>query len=117
LWNEHSSKLILASTNGDIVPSQATRPNHTSVQLLVTQDQPGPSFMAKVFTIPVTPNPSRRNKRDRTCDPRYVEGQRLLVEAMKYLAQSNKDANREAIDFLFEHFQTNFRISDSPMNS
>lgn len=73
--------------------------------------------MAKVYTIPVTPNPSRRNKRDRTSDPRYVEGQRLLVEAMKYLAQSNKDANREAIDFLFQHFQTNFRSSDSPMNS
>jgi hypothetical protein len=30
---------------------------------------------------------------------------------MKYL-QNNKDANREAIDFLFEHFQTNFRISE-----
>jgi hypothetical protein len=73
--------------------------------------------MAKVFTIPVTPNPStRRNKRDRPSDPRYVEGQRLLVEAMKYLAQSNKDANREAIDFLFEHFQTNFRMSDTPLN-
>ncbi len=73
--------------------------------------------MAKVFTIPVTPNPSRRNKRDRSSDPRYVEGQRLLVEAMKYLAQSNKDANRQAIDFLFEHFQSNFRISDTPLNS
>jgi hypothetical protein len=72
--------------------------------------------MAKVFTIPVQPDPTnRRNKRDRQHDPRYVEGQRLLVEAMKYLAQSNKDANREAIDFLFEHFQTNFRISDSPL--
>lgn len=71
--------------------------------------------MAKVFTIPVSPDPTRRNKRDRTHDPRYMEGQRLLVEAMKYLAKSNKDANREAIDLLFEHFQTNFRISDSPL--
>ena len=72
--------------------------------------------MSKVFTIPVQPDPTkRRNKRDRAHDPRYMEGQRLLVEAMKYLAQSNKDANREAIDFLFEHFQTNFRISDSPL--
>jgi hypothetical protein len=73
--------------------------------------------MAKVFTIPVTPNPSRRKKRDRNPDPRYVEGQRLLVEAMKYLAQSNKDANREAIDFLFQHFQSNFRISDTPLGT
>ncbi len=71
--------------------------------------------MAKVFTIPVQPNPKRRNKRDRSSDPRYVEGQRLLVEAMKYLTQSNKDANRAAIDLLFEHFQSNFRISDSPL--
>ncbi len=71
--------------------------------------------MAKVFTIPVPPNPQRRNKRDRSPDPRYVEGQRLLVEAMKYLTQSDKDGNREAIDFLFEHFQSNFRISDSPL--
>lgn len=71
--------------------------------------------MAKVFTIPVPPNPARHNKRDRKPDRRYVEGQRLLVEAMKYLAQSNKDANRAAIDLLFEHFQSNFRISDSPL--
>ncbi len=70
--------------------------------------------MAKVFTLPVSPNPSRR-KRDRKDDPRYVEGQRLLVEAMKYLAKTDKNANREAIDLLFEHFQSNFRISDSPL--
>jgi hypothetical protein len=71
--------------------------------------------MAKVFTIPVIPDPTRRTKRDRKTDARYVEGQRLLVEAMKYLAQSNKDANREAIDLLFQHFQSNFRSSDSPL--
>jgi hypothetical protein len=73
--------------------------------------------MAKVFTIPVTPDPTRRNKRERErkTDPRYVEGQRLLVEAMRYLTQSNKDANRAAIDLLFEHFQSNFRSSDSPL--
>ncbi|MGZ4813274.1 MAG: hypothetical protein ACXVZR_01790 [Terriglobales bacterium] len=73
--------------------------------------------MAKVFTIPVPPNAARRHKRDRSSDQRYVEGQRLLVEAMKYLAQSNKDANRPAIDLLFDHFQTNFRSSDSPLTS
>ena len=71
--------------------------------------------MAKVFTIPVTPDPSRRSKRDRKSDSRYVEGQRVLVEAMRYLTQSNKEENRAAIDLLFEHFQTNFRSSDSPL--
>jgi hypothetical protein len=71
--------------------------------------------MAKVFTIPVQPDPGRR-KRERRNDPRYVEGQRLLVEAMKYLAQTNKDANREAIELLSEHFRTNFRMSDSPLH-
>jgi hypothetical protein len=73
--------------------------------------------MAKVFTIPVQPDPTRRNKRDRKHDPRYVEGQRLLVDAMKYLTKSDKDANRDAIDLLFNHFQTSFRISDSPLTT
>ena len=71
--------------------------------------------MAKVFTIPVSPNPKRRN-RERTDDPRYVEGQRLIVDAMKYLAQSNKDANRPAIELLSEHFRNSFRMSDTPLN-
>ena len=52
--------------------------------------------MAKVFTIPVAPKIGRR-RRERTSDPRYVDGQRLLVEAMKYLAQSDPVANRSAI--------------------
>ncbi len=43
--------------------------------------------MAKVFTIPVPPKFGSK-RRERTADPRYVDGQRLLVEAMKYLAQS-----------------------------
>jgi hypothetical protein len=41
-------------------------------------------MMAKVFTIPV-PSKIGRKRRERTSDPRYVDGQRLLVEAMKYL--------------------------------
>ncbi len=69
--------------------------------------------MAKVFTIPVRPDPRRRH-RPRTDDPRYVEGQRLLVEAMKYLARK-KDENRAALELLSEHFRTNFRMTDSPM--
>ena len=40
--------------------------------------------MAKVFTIPVPPKIGRK-RRERTTDPRYVDGQRLLVEAMNTL--------------------------------
>ena len=54
--------------------------------------------MAKVFTITVPPDLGRK-KRERTTDPRYVDGQRLLVEAMKYLAQSDPVNNRGAIEF------------------
>ena len=70
--------------------------------------------MAKVFTIPVPPDVSRKN-RERRSDPRYVEGQRILVEAMKYLAQSDPLANRNAITLLSEHVRTRFRMSDSPL--
>ena len=70
--------------------------------------------MAKVFIIPALPDPARR-KSKRHGDPRYLEGQRLLVEAMKYLAQSDRDANKSAIELLSEHFRTQFRMSDSPL--
>jgi hypothetical protein len=70
--------------------------------------------MAKVFTIPVPPNLGPR-KRERTSDPRYVDGQRLLVEAMKYLAQSDPVSNRPAIELISEHVRTRFRMSDSPL--
>lgn len=72
--------------------------------------------MAKVFTIPVSPNPKRR-RRERKGDARFLEGQRLLAQAIKYLTKSDKKANRPAIDLLFEHFETNFRVSDSPLQS
>jgi hypothetical protein len=72
--------------------------------------------MAKLFTIPVVPDPTRRRKQ-RSSDPRYVEGQRLLVEAMKYLAQQDPKVNRPAIELLSEHFRTQFRMSDSPLSS
>ncbi len=71
--------------------------------------------MAKVFTIPVSPDPSRKRSRERSSDPRYVEGQRLLVQAMEYLAKSGPDENRDAIQLLSEHFRTRFRMSDSPL--
>jgi hypothetical protein len=44
-----------------------------------------------------------------------MEGQRILVEAMKYLAQSDPMANRKAITLLSEHVRTRFRMSDSPL--
>lgn len=70
--------------------------------------------MAKVFTIPVVPKIGRK-RRERTSDPRYVEGQKLLVEAMKYLAQADPITNRPAIELLSEHVRTRFRMSDSPL--
>ena len=71
--------------------------------------------MAKVFTIPVRPKANRRT-RERRHDPRYMAGQQLLVDAMKYLAQSDPVANRGAIELLSEHFRTQFRMSDSPLD-
>jgi hypothetical protein len=73
--------------------------------------------MARVLTIPVIPDPSRRKQArgsDPGSDPRYIEGQRVLVGAMKYLAQQDPKANRPAIELLSEHFRTSFRMSDSP---
>jgi hypothetical protein len=72
-------------------------------------------IMAKVFTIPVPPKLGRPTKRERSSDPRYVDGQRLLVEAMKYLAQTDPITNRSAIELISEHVRTRFRMSDSPL--
>ncbi|MFZ0480072.1 MAG: hypothetical protein WAL71_13060 [Terriglobales bacterium] len=71
--------------------------------------------MAKVFTIPVPPDLARRH-RERTSDPRYVDGQKTLVEALKYLAKADPVANREAIELLSEHVRTRFRMTDSPLS-
>ncbi len=68
---------------------------------------------ARIFTIPVRPTGKRRQERH--SDPRYVEGQRLLVEAMRYLTKEDPRANRPAIELLSEHFRTRFRMSDSPL--
>lgn len=70
--------------------------------------------MAKVFTIPVPPT-IRFRQRERSSDPRYVDGQRVLVEAMKYLTKSDPVANRRAIELLSEHVRTRFRMTDSPL--
>jgi len=70
--------------------------------------------MAKVFTITVPPKLGNQ-RRERSSDPRYVDGQRLLIEAMKYLAQADPVKNRPAIELLSEHVRTRFRMSDSPL--
>jgi hypothetical protein len=73
------------------------------------------TFMAKVFTIPVPPKLGPSRRRERSSDPRYVDGQRLLVEAMKYLTQADPVTNRAAIALLSEHVRTRFRMTDSPL--
>ena len=70
--------------------------------------------MAKVFTIPVPPDISRK-RRERTSDPRYVDGQRVLVDAIRYLAQTDPIRNRHAIELLSEHVRTRFRMTDAPL--
>ena len=70
--------------------------------------------MARVLVIPALPNPERL-KRERKSDRKYIDGQKLLVEAMKYLAQSDPENNRPAIELLSEHFRTRFRMSDTPL--
>ncbi len=72
--------------------------------------------MAKVFTIPVPPKIEGPKRRERNPDPRYVDGQRLLVQAIKYLSQADRVANREAIALLSEHVRTRFRMTDSPLS-
>jgi hypothetical protein len=68
---------------------------------------------SKVVTIPKMPNPTRK---PRNTDPRYVDGQKILVEAMSYLAKTDPDGNRDAVSLLSEHFRTNFRMSDRPQH-
>jgi hypothetical protein len=70
--------------------------------------------MAKVFTITALPKLGNK-RRERSSDPRYVDGQRVLVDAMKYLAQDDPVINRPAIELLSEHVRTRFRMSDSPL--
>jgi len=71
---------------------------------------------SKVVIIPARPDPGGR-VRTRHSDPRYLEGQRLLVEAIRYLIQSDREANREAAELLSEHVRTKFRMSDSPLHT
>lgn len=72
--------------------------------------------MAKVFVIPTRPNADHL-KRKRNSDPAYIEGQRLLVQAMTYLVKSDPEINRPAVELLSEHVRTKFRMSDSPLKT
>jgi hypothetical protein len=76
-------------------------------------------FMAKVLTLPIKPempDPARRKGTPRKPDPRYLEGQRVLVEAMKYLIQQDPQRNKDAVMIISEHFRTRFRMSDRPID-
>jgi len=70
--------------------------------------------LGKILTIPVLPDPGRR-KIKRNSDNRYIEGQRLIVEAIRYLVREDPEQNREAVGLLSEHFRTQFRMSDRPI--
>ena len=70
--------------------------------------------MGKVLVIPARPSTEHLN-RHRTSDPRYVEGQRLLVDAMRYLIKTAPEENRAAVELISEHVRTRFRMSDSPL--
>ena len=67
------------------------------------------------MTIHAMPDPSNRERQGRIDDPRYLEGQRILVDAMLYLVQSDREGNREAIELLSEHVRTKFRMTDAPL--
>ena len=71
---------------------------------------------SQLLVIPAMPDPKRTKKKARTTDNRYLEGQRLLAEAIRYLVKSGPRKNKEAVSLLSEHFRTQFRMSDRPIN-
>jgi len=68
---------------------------------------------ARILTMPAMPG-ATWVRRSREGDPRYIEGQRLLVKAIRYLVQSDPAENLPAVELLTEHFCTKFRMSDKP---
>jgi hypothetical protein len=68
---------------------------------------------ARVLTMPAMPG-AARVRRSPHGDPRYVEGQRLIAQAIRYLVQSDPEGNVPAVELLSEHFRTKFRMSDKP---
>ena len=55
-----------------------------------------------LLPLPEDPVESKRS------DPRVIDGQRALVEAMRYLAQADPVKNRPAIELIAEHIRTRF---------
>jgi hypothetical protein len=70
--------------------------------------------MARILTMPAPHLDINHRPRGRS-DPRYIEGQRLLVEAIRYLVQTDPQANVSAVELLSEHFRTKFRSTDRPV--
>jgi hypothetical protein len=68
---------------------------------------------ARVLTMPAMPG-AKRVRRNQQGDPRYVEGQRFITQAIRYLVQSDPEGNVPAVELLSEHFRTRFRMSDKP---
>jgi hypothetical protein len=68
---------------------------------------------AKILTMSAMPD-ATRVRRSLKGDPRYVEGQRLIVEAIRYLVLSDATGNIEAVELLSKHFRTKSRMSDKP---
>ena len=66
---------------------------------------------SKVVIIPARPDPTRHTRTPQP-DPRYVEGQRLLMDAIRHLLQTDRAVNRDAAEFILEHVRTSFRMSD-----
>lgn len=67
----------------------------------------------RLLTMPAFPGTSHL-QRDRRGDMRYVQGQRVLVSAIRYLVQTDPRGNLAAVELLSEHFRTRFRMSDKP---
>ena len=68
---------------------------------------------ARILTMPVMPG-ATHVRRSLKSDARYVEGQRLIVEAIRYLVRSDPKGNLPAVELLSQHFRTKFRMSDKP---
>ena len=67
----------------------------------------------RVLTMPA-PLATTRLRRSRGGDPRYVEAQRLIVDAIRYLVQADPEEDLAAIELLSERLRTKFRMSDNP---
>jgi hypothetical protein len=70
----------------------------------------------KVIIMPARPDASHL-PRSRRADPRYIEGQRILVEAIRHLVLSDPKGNANAVELLSDHFRTKFRMSDTAKGS